>query len=223
MLIIYRAFQISVFFLLAVLTACMSPSAHVEREYAPSYYYTEVPVEQMNGAILNIGTEVSLFEDIKAKRLGDIVTVQLVEETSGQKSSDSSVNRSTEMGIGVPTFGGSARANMGVDMNSEHAFSGDSGSSQSNKLNGSIAVTVVQVLPGGNLVVEGEKWIQINQGNEYISLRGVIRPKDIDTTNSLLSTQVADARISYSSTGVNNDANRPGWAPRVLFSSIWPF
>ena len=74
-----------------------------------------------------------------------------------------------------------------------------------------------------NLVVEGEKSIRINQANEYIKLQGVVRPKDIDAYNTLYSTQIADARISYSGKGTNSQSNSPGWGSRILFSPIWPF
>ena len=108
-------------------------------------------------------------------------------------------------------------------MGSENAFTGASGSSQSNSLNGSIAVTVHEVLPNGNLVVQGEKRIRINQGDEFVRLRGVVRIKDIDSFNTLYSTQVADARITYAGKGTNSHNSTPGWAAKILFSPLWPF
>ena len=85
-------------------------------------------------------------------------------------------------------------------LDSTSSFGGEASSSQNNSLLGSIAVQVSQVLPNGNLVIQGEKWIQINQGDEYIKLRGIIRPEDLSSTNSIPSTLVADARISYGGT-----------------------
>jgi hypothetical protein len=87
------------------------------------------------------------------------------------------------------------------------AFAGEASSNQSNSLSGSIAVQVSRVLPNGNLVVQGEKWIELNQGDEYIRLRGIIRPEDVSPTNTIPSTLVADARISYGGTGALNEAN----------------
>ena len=84
-------------------------------------------------------------------------------------------------------------------------------------------MTVARVLPNGNFYVQGEKWIQINQGNEYIRLRGIIRPVDITTNNTILSTQVADARISYSGTGATAEVNQVGWLSRFFMSPLWPF
>ena len=84
-------------------------------------------------------------------------------------------------------------------------------------------MTVAKVYPGGNLYVQGEKWIQINQGNEYIRLRGIIRPVDISSDNSILSTKIADARMSYSGTGATADVNKAGWLSRFFISPVWPF
>lgn len=221
----YKGLQIILMVLLLplALAACVSAPGDVEPEFSLSYQASETTEIDSHGAIFQLATERALFEDMKAKRVGDILTVLLVEQTSGQNSSDNNVNQSTAMNVSTPTFGGRERPNMGISLGSENSFSGESGSSQSNSLSGSIAVTVSQVLPNGNLVIQGEKWVKINQGNEYIRLQGVIRPKDIDTTNTLFSTQIADARISYGGKGNNARGNNPGWAAKILFSSLWPF
>ena len=206
------------------LVGCVgSGEEFVQPEFAPSYQNFQARSENREGSIFQSGTERTLFEDIKARRIGDILTVLLVEATSGQNSSDNNVSNSTGSNLGAPNFGGSSRPNMAVTFNSENSFNGQAGSSQSNSLTGAIAVTVSDVLPNGNLVIEGEKWVQINQGNEYIKLQGVVRPKDIGTFNTLYSTQVADARISYGGKGNNARSNNPGWASKLLFSPIWPF
>lgn len=190
-------------------------------ELEPSYLRLQAMVPMQSGSIFQSGSALGLYEDIKANRVGDILTVFLVEQTSGQNSADNSINQSTGMNVQTPTFGGRTRPGMQIDLGSENSFSGQRGSSQSNSLSGSITVTVHEVLPNGNLVIEGEKWVRINKANEFVRLKGVVRQKDIGTNNSLLSTQVADARISYGGTGA--DGNSPGWAAKVLFSSIWPF
>lgn len=200
----------------------MPPPAEVVTE--PSYQRLRVDTpKHEGGAIYRPGTELSLYEDVKARRIGDILTVILVEETSGQKSADNSLNQSTAISVDTPTLGRRGFPDVGADLGSENSFTGQSGSSQSNSLNGSVAVTVHEVLPNGNLVVEGEKWIRINQGNEYIRLQGVVRPVDIGTFNTVLSTQVADARISYGGAGTNAQNTSPGWAAKILFSPLWPF
>ncbi|MEX0963839.1 MAG: flagellar basal body L-ring protein FlgH [Pseudohongiellaceae bacterium] len=214
---------LSTLVLLAAVTSCATPQSAepFEGEQEPSYLRLRAAHDLPSGSLFQENSAMGLYEDIKANRIGDILTVILVEQTTGQNSADNSINQSTEMNVQTPTFGGRSRGNMQIDLGSDNSFSGQSGSSQSNSLSGSVTVTVHGVLPNGNLVVEGEKWIRINQANEFVRLKGVVRPVDIDTNNTLLSTQVADARISYGGTEANG--NNPGWAAKILFSSIWPF
>ena len=206
-----------------VLNACTTPQPTVEPtpEFAPTYQQFYSVLQSHGGAIYKPGRRLGLYEDLKAHRIGDILTVFLVEQTSGQNSADNSVSQATDMRVDPPTFGGSLRPNMEIDLGSENSFNGQRGTSQSNSLNGSITVTVTAILDNGNLIVEGEKWIQINQAREFIRLQGVVRQPDISTNNTLLSTQIADARIAYGGSGTHG--NGPGWASRVLFSSLWPF
>ena len=213
----------SVLILALAVASCAAPRSDelLEAEQEPSYMRLHAAHALPSGSLYQANSAMGLFEDLKANRVGDILTVMLVEQTSGQNSADSNIAQSTEMNVQTPTFGGRTRAGMQIDLGSENSFNGASGSSQSNSLSGSITVTVHAVLPNGNLVVEGEKWIRINQANEFVRLKGVVRQLDIDTNNTLLSTQVADARISYGGTGATG--NNPGWAAKVLFSSVWPF
>ncbi|NND44726.1 MAG: flagellar basal body L-ring protein FlgH [Xanthomonadales bacterium] len=214
-----------------VLAGCNSPS-RIHPDYAamePIPEYPEPPALAPTGAILHTETRnLVLFEDLRARQVGDILTVVLAESTDAAKSSDTSVDKSNSNSIDNPLLAGKFRTFEGSNtldfgLGSENSFGGESASNQSNKLTGSITVTVAQVMPGGNLYIQGEKWIEINQGNEYIRLRGIVRPVDILSDNSILSTQVADARISYSGTGATADANRMGWLSRFFVSPFWPF
>jgi len=223
---IYKRYMAALTLLLLSLglTGCLGSRQDTQEEYMPSYERLRAEANGYHdGAIYRQGSAMALFEDIKARQIGDILTVILVEETAGENSADNNVAQSTELNIDPPVVGGTTRADLNLDLASENSFSGQSGTSQSNRLTGSIAVTVHEVLPNGNLVVEGEKWIRINQSNEFIKLQGVVRPRDIDTYNTLYSTQVADARISYGGKGANGDSNEPGWIARILFSPLWPF
>lgn len=189
--------------------------------------YSLMPDEPTTGGLFHAVTYTSLFSDVRAHRVGDIVSVLLVESTDATKSSDTELDKSNNVDITPPTVFGqpvtSGDYNLGVNMESASSFGGEAASSQSNSLQGSIAVQVARVLPNGNLVVQGEKWIQINQGDEYIRLRGIIRPEDLSPTNSVPSTRVADARISYGGTGIANETNKPGWLTRFFMSPLVPF
>ena len=148
--------------------------------------------------------------------------------TDAAKKAGTSTVKDTNVDIANPTLLGRAVTAGGVpllrnSLSSTQDFQGEGDSSQSNKLEGSITVSVAQVLPGGNLLVQGEKWIRINQGDEYVRLRGIVRPVDIRPDNTVLSTQVGNAEISYGGTGQVANANTMGWLARFFISALWPF
>ena len=179
-----------------------------------------------------------LFEDNRARRVGDILTVQLVEQTDASKSSETTIEKDTTGSITSPTVLGSAVAfqappllplatttgnNLTSSLTSSHSFDGSGESSQSNSINGEISVTVAEVLPNGNMIVRGEKLYSLNQGHEHIRISGMVRPSDIRSDNTILSTRVADARIIYGGEGATNDSNVIGWLARFFISALLPF
>jgi len=215
---------------LALLAGCSGIPKEDHPDYAPVELVAVPEMENAvpTGSIYQSSRNMSLFEDVKARQVGDIVTVVLAEATDAAKTSDTSLDKTNSNVITNPIFGAGADGvgtdlDLGFDLSSSSAFEGDSASNQSNSLQGSIAVTVARVLPGGNLYVQGEKWIHINQGDEYIRLKGIIRPEDIGSNNTILSTKVADARISYGGTGAPAEVNMVGWLSRFFMSPLWPF
>ena len=215
-----------------VLAGCMNSPNRTHPEYAPSesmaIYAEPAPVAPTGSIYHAARPQMVLFEDLRARQVGDILTVLLSESTDAEKSSDTTLDKDNELTIANPLLAGKLRTyngdnTLGFELDSSSAFDGQSASAQSNSLQGSITVTVAKVLPGGNLYIQGEKWIQINQGNEYIRLRGIVRPVDITPDNTILSTLVADARISYGGTGPTADVNRVGWLSRFFLSPVWPF
>ncbi|WP_232334886.1 flagellar basal body L-ring protein FlgH [Pseudohalioglobus lutimaris] len=216
----------------ALLGGCTNTPEHTHPDFAPSFsehnFPTEPAIPPTGGIYQSASHNLTLFNDMRAHQVGDILTVVLAEATDGAKSSDTSLGKSNSAVIENPLLAGQLRtigsdSNLSFDLSSEQGFDGESASNQRNSLQGSITVTVAKVYPSGNLYVQGEKWIQINQGDEVIRLRGIIRPVDISTNNTIVSTKVADARISYSGTGATADANRVGWLSRFFLSPIWPF
>jgi flagellar L-ring protein FlgH len=186
----------------------------------------EIPVDQVaNGAIFQGGRDIPLFENAVARRVGDTVTVNLQESTAAQKSATTTTSKNTKVDMPTPTLAGAGIQlhgndilNFGID--NKRSFDGSGDSQLSNKLQGSITVTVAKRLSNGNLLVRGQKWIGINQGKEFIRIQGVIRPVDILPDNSIPSFKVADATISYGGQGALADANRPGLLSR-FFNSKW--
>jgi len=220
-----RGFLVLLVCLLPLLSGCSNMPKDSHPDYAPAEFIQEPeqPSYEPSGSIFMDARNVSLFEDVRARQVGDIVTVILAESTDAAKTSDTSLDKSGGTSIADPVIGTHSNFNLGVDLSSESGFEGESSSNQSNSLTGSISVNVVKVYPNGNLYVQGEKWIQINQGHEFIRLRGIIRPVDISSTNTVLSTKVADARISYGGTGAPAEVNVVGWLSRFFMSPLWPF
>ncbi|MEE8058867.1 MAG: flagellar basal body L-ring protein FlgH [Pseudomonadales bacterium] len=195
--------------------------------YAPVISAATVIPPPNRGGIYQPGYSVALFEDRRASRVGDILIIILSERTQATKTADTEITKENSVSfdagnlLGVVPSKGEYGLETSISQNRE--LKGESQSDQSNSLNGSIAVTVSEILPNGLLVVRGEKWIQLNRGKEYIRVRGLVRPEDIQPDNTVLSTRLADARITYSGTGDLADANKHGWASRFFNSEYWPF
>lgn len=213
------------------LGGCASTSQPPVEANDPSFapvvpdYPRETIVE--DGSLFRSYMANSLYSDVTARRVGDIITVALSESTSASKSADtttakdSSVNLDTITGLGGQAVNiGGQSIQLGIGSSSD--FSGDSAANQSNSLSGAISVTVVDVLPNNNLVIRGEKWLTLNHGDEYIRLTGIIRPADISPENEIVSTKVANARIQYSGTGSFARAQERGWLTKFFDSTWWP-
>lgn len=218
--------------------ASMDHAQPNDPNFAPMYPEPVQAPAVANGSLFQDDSANMLFGDRKPHRVGDIITVRLVEKTSAEKSSETDVSKDSRNVLGLPTVFGSTptfnlpgvipmASNQGntLETNIRHQreFSGAADSKQSNKLEGDITVTVYQVLANGNLLIRGEKWLTLNQGDEYIRLSGMVRPDDIDANNSVISTRIANARISYSGRGDLADANKNGWLQRFFNSGFWPF
>lgn len=176
-----------------------------------------------DGAIYHDAQGMELFTDPRAHRAGDILTVVLVENTQAVKKANTSTSKTNKDKIGAPSLLGHTFNKASVGIDSDHSFNGGGSSSQSNQLTGNITVTVAQRLPNGNLLVRGEKLLTINQGQELIRITGIVRPQDIGQDNTVPSTRVADAKISYTGRGSLADANTQGWLSRFFNSKWMPF
>ncbi|VAW73988.1 Flagellar L-ring protein FlgH [hydrothermal vent metagenome] len=189
----------------------------------------EVKIKKVvNGSIYQDSTAIPLYEDRKAYRVGDILTVVLNESTNATKSATTSTSKEGSNTTGITSILGSrslVRA-TGIgnnNINSAHDFSGKGDSAQSNKITGTIAVTIHNVMSNGNLQIRGQKRLLLNQGVEFIKISGMVRPSDITSTNSVQSTQVANAKIIYSGKGAVADSNSMGILARFFNSKLWPF
>jgi len=173
-----------------------------------------------------------LFVNVKARRIGDIITIKIVETSSasnkattntGRKSSltgqiEAFFNLEKKYASNSNNFNPFAKISGGLDS----TFEGNGTTSRSGDLSAYITAKVVNVLSNGNLEILGTREIQINNEKQYIMLSGLIRPRDISPENIILSTYISDARIAYSGNGVIHDRQRPGWVARIL-DKTWPF
>ncbi|MFN2309378.1 MAG: flagellar basal body L-ring protein FlgH [Gammaproteobacteria bacterium] len=221
-----------------LLSGCASVRPGPSVDYRAAQPSVAPPPAANNGAIYQSGYGMALFEDVKARRVGDTITIVLQERTQASKDAKTETSKDNEVNIANPTVLGSTPAfnapgllplasnrgnSLETGLSSSQEFKGEGSSSQGNSLTGNITVTVAEVLPNGNLVVRGEKWLTLNQGDEYIQISGIVRPVDVRGDNTVLSGQVADARITYSGKGMVADSNKMGWLSRFFASAIWPF
>ncbi|HWH89115.1 MAG TPA: flagellar basal body L-ring protein FlgH [Pseudomonas sp.] len=216
------------------LAGCVAPTPKPnDPYYAPVLPRTPLPAAANNGSIYQAGFEQNLYSDRKAFRVGDIITITLNERTQASKNANSQMDKNSDNKIGLTSlFGSSLTTNNPIGSNdlslnagysADRSTKGDAKSGQSNSLTGSITVTVADVLPNGIIAVRGEKWLTLNTGDELVRIAGMVRADDIATDNTVSSTRVADARITYSGTGAFADTSQPGWFDRFFLSPLFPF
>lgn len=215
----------------AVVTACVTqPPLPDDPYYAPVMQLSEEPIAAENGSLFSENSSVALFTDRKATRVGDIISVILQERTSSKKSSNIDLKKDNDISVGgggspllLGTTPGLGNLSLNSDLTAERQFIGEAEADQSNQLSGNISVTVVDVYPNGTLLVRGEKWLTLNSGDEYLRLSGLIRPDDITPENTITSTKIANARITYSGKGAFADSQEMGWLGKFFNSPLWPF
>ena len=222
--------RVVILILLAVtLSACSGIGTLDDPEYEPSI--PEMPEAKTvhDGGLFYASTNRYIFEDIKATRVGDLLTVILVEETNASKDYSLEAEKETTIDFPNPTiFGndditieGKNILNSSVTANRE--VEGEGELTQQNSLDGNITVTVTQVLANGYLVIKGEKLLTLNEGSEVVRISGIVRPTDISSNNMVESTKIANAHITYKGNGIVSDSSKPGWLTRFFTTVIYPF
>ena len=221
----------SCFLLLCVTAACSaSPSTKqqkVEMAKLPPPKTTGSLWQEENGRAY-------LYEDLRAMRMGDIITILISEKHKGSKSADTSAERDstitnslagTGVGyVGIPgvRLGGEARRGFGIDASAKNKFGGKGATNREDTLTGTISAVVTEVLPNGDLRIEGRREVTVNSERQIMTIGGIVRRVDVNTKNTVQSSSIADAKIEYSGLGVVDDVQRPGWLVRIL-DWIYPF
>lgn len=222
-------FELALMLVAIVLTGCASSPTRSDKDAADPLMATAVQAAQpQNGSIYAASQGMALFEDQKARNVGDVLTILLVETTTAKTSAATNTAKDSSSDVGAPTVFGMpvsihGTSVLSASLDSTHKFSGSGDSSQSNTLQGNVTVTVIGRQPNGNLIVRGEKHLSLNQGSEFVRIEGVVRPADISTDNTIPSSRVADARISYTGEGALAESNTKGWLSRFFSSPLWPF
>lgn len=183
------------------------------------------PVAQPNGGIFQVSDGyAALYEGWRARKVGDPLTIVLVERTAASKSANSKLGSKGDLGLAPPTTGplGSLLKSTDIGMSGSRNFNGSGAADQSNSLSGEISVTVAQVFPNGTMLVQGQKRVTLNRGDEFIQIKGLVRMADVGIDNRVESTRVADAQIAYTGKGDVARASRQGWLSR-FFQAVSPF
>ena len=217
-----------------VLVGCSTYVSQIEGQaFEPVDPAVNLVSEQpSNGAIFRSGQSGLFATDQRARRVGDILTVTFNEIFAATKAQTAASSKADAFAVTLPTglpniltggFDKDAGGNgAGLTAGTNRTFSGAGNAAQSNSFTGSLAVTVTRVFPNGNMEVAGQKEITLNNGNEYVRVKGIVRPEDISATNIVSSTRLADAQIRYTGSGHLADASKPGWLSQFM-RAISPF
>jgi len=174
------------------------------------------------GSLWSTQTTGSLFEDTRARRVGDLVMVRVVENASGTRSASTNTSRDSSLSTGISAFFAAPVAKRNINVGVTNDYDGTGKTARSGRLTALVAASVVEVLPNGNLSIRGSREIQVNDEIQLIHMAGVVRQVDISTDNIVLSSRIADARITYTGKGVIDEKLRPGWFTRIV-DYVTPF
>jgi flagellar L-ring protein precursor FlgH len=228
---------------LLVISACSGYSSNLKHD-APVLHSFEVKDMDMedrsihdptfNAGLWKDVSSRNLFQDLRAHKVGDLVTVNIVETSKASKKADTQAARNSSIAAGIDNAMGweGKLGRVGVpDLfdktamfkgSIENSFKGNGATSRDESMTASVTARVMQVRPNGNLFIKGTREIKVNSETQFIILSGLIRPEDISPDNTVLSSYIGDAKIEYTGTGSVSDKQRPGWLTRIV-DFIWPF
>ena len=216
------------------MTGCSTYVSNIEGQaFAPIDPPVKLSSPQpANGSIFHSSQNGLFATDQRARRVGDILTVSFNETYSATKAQTASSSKADNFGVTLPTglpniftggFDKDAGGNgAGLSAGTTRSFAGAGNAVQSNSFSGLLSVTVVRVFENGNMEVAGQKELMLNNGNEYVRVRGVVRPEDVSANNLVSSNRLADAQIRYTGSGQLADSSKQGWLSDLM-RTISPF
>lgn len=218
---------------LAAGCSAASQNPQVTQPVMQSMSYQE-PAPQYNnpGSIYSANTYRSLYEDSRARRVGDIVTINVSETSSAEQTANTTTSRESDVSGGISSLFGFSKIGVGgfsvplgsdmLGISSQNDFTGDGTTSRDNTISASLAARVINVLSNGNLEIEAVREIKVNSETQFMVVSGIIRTRDISASNTISSTQIANAKIELYGEGVLSAKQKPGWLVRFL-DFISPF
>jgi flagellar L-ring protein precursor FlgH len=232
--------RFAIFFVPCLLTSC---GPMIEKRFFPKpteaqmanevNRLSQIKVENYSPQPVGVGSlwpaddNVFLYSDRKALRVGDIVTIRIVENASANNTADTNLSRASSLNASLTSFFGKQKfldklGENAIKASSDSSFKGAGTTVREGQLNATITAVVKEVLPNGNLVIQGTRAVAVNHEEQYITITGVVRPEDILRDNVVLSGQVANAKIAIGGTGIVADKQNSGWATWI-FDFLWPF
>ena len=198
-------------------------------EYVRQARSSQTPLQTAEGSLYSdAGLNSYLFTDLKARRVNDILTIRVIESTTASSGADTNATRKSSTSLAIPNFfgleshtGSVPLANL-VTANSDSAFAGEGATNRQGRLSALLSARVREVLPNGDLVIEGIKELKVNSERQTLTLFGVVRTRDIAPNNVVPSTAIANMQVQLDGKGVVSDHLNPGWLYRVL-TKVWPF
>ncbi len=219
-----------------LLSGCASTQNSASLNTMPDRFnLPETKVRQTEPAEGSLFTDQSMdiYKDSRAKRVGDILVVEIVETTSGKESASTTTERESSVEGGVSEFFGFEKwlgnhnanfvpSNKSLTVDLKNDFEGTGDTSRNSTVTATLSARVIDITMEGNLVIQGYRETRVNNETQFLILSGIVRPRDISSNNSIQSSHIADARIEYSGTGVISDKQQPGWLARGV-DILWPF
>jgi flagellar L-ring protein FlgH len=218
------------------ISGCVSTPDTVSRNNIPDRLtLPETQVRRTEPAEGSLYTDqaMDIYKDSRAKRVGDILLVEIIETASGKESASTSAERASSIEGGISQFFGfekwlsnknanftPSNKNLSVDLKND--FEGAGNPSRNSTVTATISARIIDITMEGNLIIQGYRETRVNNETHFLILSGIVRPRDISASNSIRSTHIADARIEYSGTGVISDKQQPGWLARGV-DILWPF
>jgi flagellar L-ring protein precursor FlgH len=220
--------------ILILIALIMAGCAHEPQQskFPAMQQQLEKPQSSYAGGSLWQGSSSGLAEDFRARSKGDVVTVVITEQASASKQATTDTVRTTALSAGIPNLMGLETSMTGIknwmdlsnllNANTSSKYDGSGSTTRTENLSATITARVIDVLTNGNLLIEGRRNIMVNHEDQIIILEGTVRPQDISTDNTVNSSQIADARITYSGKGIVSDRQSPGWLMNII-DKVWPF